>query len=125
MAIILVLLTLLLAIATYASFVKLAARLYRRTRLSWRSAFGFGALAAVLSLLATLLRSVLPASVVLIPSFALIVAVGGWYLASRATDISSKPLGFKAAATLSAIAVGIAFAIGVALAVVMPAIVPK
>jgi len=125
MAIIPALLSLLLVVAMYAGFAKLATRLYRRTKLSWKSAFGFGALVSLLAVIATVLRGVLPVVVVLTAGLALVVAVGAWFLASRATDASGQPVGFKAAAVLSAMAVGMAFAIGVVLAVVLPAIVAK
>jgi len=125
MAIIPALLSLLILIAMYAGFAKLAARLYRGTRLPWKSAFGFGALVALLALLAVVLRGALPFAAILATGLAAIVAVGAWFLASRATDASGLPVGFKAAAALSAIAVGMAFAVGVLLAVVLPAILPK
>jgi hypothetical protein len=125
MALIPVLLSLLLVVVMYASFAKLAARSYRRTKLSWKSAFGFGALVALLAGLATVLGGVVPVAVVLTAGLALVVAIGAWFLASRATDASGQPVGFKTAAVLSAIAVGMAFAIGVVLAVVLPAILPK
>ena len=125
MAIIPALLSLLVVVAIYAGFAKLAARFYRRTRLSWKSAFGFGALVAVLAFLATSIGGVLPMAVLMAAGLTAVIAVGAWFLASRATDVSGQPIGFKAAAALSSIAVGMAFAIGVVLAVVLPAIAPK
>jgi uncharacterized membrane protein len=125
MAIIPALLSLLLLVAMYAGFAKLAARLYRKTKLSWKSAFGFGAMVALLAVLATALGSILPAVVVLTAGLALVVSAGAWFLASRAMDANGQPVGFKSAAALSAIAVSMAFAVGVVIAVVLPAIVPK
>ncbi len=125
MAIIPALLSLLLVVAMYAGFAKLAAHLYRRTKLPWKSAFGFGALVALFAVLAAVLGGVLPVVVVLTAGLAFIVVAGAWFLASRATDTSGQPIGFKSAAALSAIAVSMAFTIGVVLAVVLPAIAPK
>jgi len=122
MAIIPALLSLLFLAAMYASLAKLAARLYRSTKLSWKSAFGFGALVALLAVIATVLRGVLPVFVVLTAGHALVLAVGAWFLASRAADASGQPVGFKVAVVLSCIAMGMAFVVGVVLAVVLPAI---
>ncbi len=125
MAIIPALLSFLFFAALYAGLAKLAARLYRRTALSWKSALGFGALAALSAFAAAALRPVLSEAVVLTLSVVLVVAIGAWFFASRATEASGNPVGFKGGAVLSAIVVGIAFASGVVLAVVLPAIVPK
>ena len=125
MAFILALLSLILLVAIYAGFVKLAARLYRRTNLSWKFAFGFGGLATLIALVGTVLKGTLPVAAVLVAGLGLIVASGGWFLASRATDPVGLPVGFKVAAVLSAIAVGVATALGIALALVLPAIAPR
>lgn len=125
MAIILTLLSLLFLVAMYAGFAKLAARTYRQTRMSWKSAFGFGMLVASLALLLTVLRGVLPFAVVLPVGLATVVAGGAWFLSSRATDASGEKVGFKAAAALSAIAMGMAAMVGVLIAVLLPAIAPR
>ena len=125
MAIILALLSLILLVAIYAGFAKLAARLYRRTNLSWKSAFGYGGIATFIALVGTLLKGTLPVATVLVAGLGLIVGSGGWFLASRATDSAGLPVGFKVAAVLSAFAVGVAVALGIALAVVLPAIAPR
>ena len=125
MAIIPALLSLLLLVTMYAGFAKLAARLYRRTKLSWKTAFGFGALIALLAFLITALRGTLPFALVIAAGLASVVAVGAWFLAPRALDRSGQPVGVKAAAVLSTIVVGMAFTVGIALAVVLPAIAPK
>ena len=125
MAIIPALLSLLVVIGMYAGFAKLAARLYRGAQLSWKSAFGFGVLVAPLSFLATFLSGVLPVVAVLTAGLATVVAVGAWFFGPRALNGSGQPVGFKSAAVLSAMAVGMAFAVGVAITVVLPMVVPK
>lgn len=129
MAIVMALFALLLGIGMYASLTKAAARLYRRTTLSWKSAFVFGAIAMLFGVAGTLLSQALSAAVpplaVLLIGFALTVASGAGFLGTRATNASGQAIGVKNAAALCAIVVAIAFALGVVLAVVIPALAPK
>jgi hypothetical protein len=128
MAIMSVLVTLPLLVAVYAGFVKLAAYLYQRTMLSWRSAFVFGALVAPLAFAAAvtsqLLRDTVPIAVVIIGGLALVIAVGAWFLGPRAKNVAGEAVGFNGAAVVSAIAVGIAFVLGLAFTFVLRAVVP-
>ena len=95
-----------LSVAIYGGLVKLTARLYRRTRISWKSAFGYGALVNAIATPAAIgLRIVFPIAAVGYAGLAVSIAVGAWFLASRAIDASGQPVGFKPALLLSAIAV--------------------
>lgn len=125
MAFIPLLLSIVLVVGLYASLVKLAARFYRRSALSWKAAFGFGALMAPLAILVALLNRTLPAAVTLSAGLVSAVAVGAWFLASRVKTTLGQPVGYKAAAALSAIALGMAFVFSIVLATVLPAIVPR
>lgn len=124
MVLIPLLLSFVVAVGMYASFAKLAARMYRRSQLSWKAALGFGALVAPLAFLGTALRGTLPTAAAIAVCMPFLVAVGAWFLASRANDPAGHPVGFKVAAALSAIAVVMAFALGMLLTVVLQTIAP-
>lgn len=95
-----------LPVAIFGGVVKLTSRVYRRTRISWKSAFVYGALVLLIANMASLgLRIVLPIAAAQYAGLAVSIAVGAWFLASRAIDASGQPVGFERALPLSAIAV--------------------
>ena len=106
--------------AVYAAFTKVAARAYRRSKLSWKSALVFGVVATLIGLIANLSSGTLPYA----EPFGkiIIIAVGTLFLASQATDTAGQPVGTKGAIALSLIAVGIALVVGSAMQVLMPAL---
>jgi hypothetical protein len=120
MALLPLLLSFVVIVALYAVFVKLAARVYHRSTLSWRAAFGFGTVVAPAAVFVTATRGSLPVAITLPVGLAAIVGVGAWWLSSRATNPSGAPIGFKGAAALSGVAICLAIATGVMLAIVLP-----
>jgi putative Mn2+ efflux pump MntP len=124
MTAILSLLPLALMFAVYAVFMKLAARLYRKTSLSWKHAIVFSVLAIVLGVAASFLVKVLGGTVVLpvavILGLALQLALGGWYLGTRARSSSGEPIAFKGGVLLALIAYALLASIGVVAAILIP-----
>ncbi|MFC3684669.1 hypothetical protein [Hydrogenophaga luteola] len=118
------LLPLLLICVFYALFIKLAARLYRGSRLSWKHAFAFGALVMLLGGAGAWLNqaSGLPLGPLMgvVLSLALQLALGGWFLGPRALSENGKAVAFKGGALISAIAFGMVFALGVLAAILLP-----
>jgi hypothetical protein len=120
------LLPLVLLPVIYASLIKLAARLLRRTQLSWKHAILFGTIALVVGVIGTLANQstgqVLPPLVAGLIGKAIQLALGGWYLGTRALAVSDEPVGFGRGVLLSLIALGIVFGIGVAATALLPAL---
>ena len=109
----------LLAIAAvYAGLTKIAARAYRRSKVSWQSALAFGVIATLIGLTANLNSGTFPYAEPV--GKILIVAVGTLFLASRATDTAGQPVGTKGAIALSLITGGMAFALGSATQLILP-----
>ena len=118
------LLPLALTFVFFALLTKLAARLYRSSRLSWKHAFAFGALAVLVGgagallnyasgfVLGPFLGSILGVSVQL--------ALGGWFLGPRAIAPTGAAVAFKGGALIAAIVFGIVFVIGVVAGVLVP-----
>ncbi len=120
----LTLLPLLLMYVFYTLLIKLAARLYRGSRLSWKHAFAFGALAMFLGVIGTILNQAsghpLSPLVGILLSLALQLALGGWFLGPRALAPTGAAVAFKGGALISAIAFGMALALGAVTAVLAP-----
>lgn len=99
-----------LSILLYAAVVpilKLTAHLYRRTRISWKSAFGYWVFVEAIALLVTrVLSIVLPFASAWPAGIAISIAAGAWFIVSTATDALGQPVGFKPALLLSVIVVG-------------------
>lgn len=115
-------------VLAYVACIKLAARLFRRTQLSWTYAWFFGvALFAVLFTVGALVRLQPLASgpplshlVYLAADLAAQLAFGGWFLGPRAKTTVGTPVAFKGGALLSLIAYGLVFSFSVAAAAVLP-----
>jgi hypothetical protein len=96
-----------------AVVVKLSARAYRRTKLSWRHACGYTVLIFgvyfVLGAVHTLGGSRSPSSLAMLIGAFLVchLLVGGWYLGSKATDSTGAAITFPRGAILGAIVFGI------------------
>jgi hypothetical protein len=124
MSAILVLLPLLLVPFLYAALVKLAAFVFRRTKLSWKHALLFALMAFLVGVAGTLLNkatgSLLPLPLAALISFSIQLALGGWYLGSRASTQQGAPLAFKGGIVLSLVAHLMVVVAGVAAAVVVP-----
>lgn len=115
-------------IFAYVACIKLAARLFRRTQLSWTHAWFFGVvLFAVLFTVGALVRlqplasgPLLSHLVYLAADLAAQLAFGGWFLGSRAKTTVGTPVAFKGGALLSLIAYGLVFSFSIAAAAVLP-----
>ena len=113
---------------SYVLCVKLAARLFRRARLSWMHALVFGfVLFAVLFVVGAVARALSAASVSVLPSLMDLatglvaqLAVGAWFLGPRATTAEGAPIGLKGGALLALITYGLVFFLSLAAAIVMP-----
>lgn len=96
---------LLVVVAVYTALVKLAALLYRRTRLSVRDACIFSLILLVVIGLGTLLNrlsgDVIPNGVAFFACLVIHAGVGAWYLATRARTAAGEPLGSQHGAYLS------------------------
>ena len=101
-------LQLLLSTALYTSIVKLAAFLYKRSRLSWRDACIFSLILLMIlgggTLLNRLSGNAVPLVVSIAAGMVIQAGVGAWYLAPRARTATGEALGTKGAAMLALIA---------------------
>ena len=124
MSSIVVLLSLFLVPFLYAALVKLAALLFRRTKLSWKHALLFALMAFLVGVAGTLLNkttgSLLPVPLAALIGLSIQLALGGWYLGSRASTQQGAPLAFKGGVVLSLVVYLIVVLIGVTTAVVVP-----
>lgn len=124
MSTLLSLLPLVLAFILFALLTKLAARLYRGSRLSWKHAFAYGALVMLVGGVGTVLNY--SSGVVLGPFLGFILGVsaqlvlGGWFLGSRAVAPTGETVSFKGGTLIAAIVIGIALAMGVVVGVLVP-----
>lgn len=115
-------------VLSYVLCVKLAARLFRRARLSWKHALVFGfVLFAVLFIVGAVVRSLSAAPGPLLPSLMDLatglvaqLAVGAWFLGPRATTAAGTPIGLKGGALLALITYGLVFSLSLAAAIAMP-----
>jgi len=122
------LLPLAFTILAYLACIKLAARLYRRSQLSWKHAAIFGVmLFLVLLAVGTCVRWLNPVSGPVLSSLLDIatgllaqLAVGAWFLGPRARTAEGTSLGFKGGALLALIAYVLVFSLSVAAALLLP-----
>jgi hypothetical protein len=109
-------------IFSYVVCVKLAARLYRRTQLSWKHALVFGlVLFLVLFAVGAAVRSLSAAMVPLHQSLLDLatglvaqLGVGAWWLGSRARTMAGAPLESKRGALLALMTYGLVFSFSLA-----------
>lgn len=114
----------------YVACIKLAARLFRQTQLSWKHALLFGVfLFVVLFFVGGLVRwlnpvqgPVLASVVFLAVDLAAQLAVGGWFLGPRARTKAGAPIEFKGGALLAFISYALVFVLSLAVAAVLPAL---
>ena len=111
-------------VVLYAALAKLAARLLRRTQLSWKHSFAYGAIAVLAGTIGTVIHQslggVLPLPVALALGIGMQLGIGGWFLGSRALTASGEQVGFKGGVLLSLVATGIILAFGILAGVVIP-----
>jgi len=93
----LTLLPLLLALGVLTALLKLLARLWKRTALSWPAAAGYVGLVMVATMLAGILRadSTLPVLAALAMGIVMHGSLGGVYLGRLGKDSQGARLGFK------------------------------
>ena len=111
----------LVLLATYAVFCKLAAFLFRRTQLGW----GHGFALAVLMLFVLygtqgamkLVAMQLPVPQIIAPIVSVLVAIafGGWYLGSQARKADGQRVGWTAGVVITLIGFGLLICVGVVL----------
>ena len=115
-----------LMVGIYAALAKLAALLFRRTRLKWLHAFVFCAIAFFIGSVAVVLNvttgHVLPNAAVLVLGVAVLLCVGGWYLGPRARSVTGEPLGFKGGVLLTLIMLGLIMVVGAIVSFALPAL---
>ena len=112
----------------YVACIKLAARLFRRTQLSWKHALLFGVLLfVVLFAVGGLVRwlnpvpgPVLASVVFLAVDLAAQLAVGGWFLGPRAKTGAGAPVEFKGGVLRALIAYGLVFFLSLAATAALP-----
>ena len=126
MAAIATLLSLALMVAVLAATVKLAALVYRGTKVRWRHAFVFCAIAFAvgfaMAALAYATARVLPNAVPALLGIALFLCVGGRYLGPRAQTRAGVPIGFKDGVLVSLVILGVVLALGALAPFLLPAI---
>jgi len=97
------------------SMVKLAARLYRRTQLSWGNSLIYVILmvvgAATLGLLTKAAGIVPPLPVLIAVSISFHALLAGWYLGSRGRTIDGDQLTFPRGVVLAIMTFGLLFAV--------------
>lgn len=115
-------LLLVLFVPVLAALLKLAAKLYRRTRLSWTHALVFAvlydivALACIVAVVAT--RSAPPLGLAIPVGLLIQVSLAGWFFGTRAQSTTEEQIGFKGGAILHVIALLLLLGIAVLLGLV-------
>lgn len=111
-----------------AAIAKLAAWLYRRTKLSWGHALGYVLLivvgTAALGVLHRLGGATTPLPLLVAASLAFQLMLGGWYLGRNARGADGGQLTFPRGAILAALNFGVLLAIMIAPALVFLALRP-
>ena len=118
----------LLILALCAAYAKLAARIFRRSSLSWRNSFLFALLLGVLAIAgratSTAFGYSLPLALALLVGLTINLFLGGWFFGARATDTQGQLLGLGRGMVLSAIMFGLLAATIVALMGVIHVLTP-
>ena len=109
------LLPLLLSIALVACFVKLAALVFRRTVVSWKSSFLFALILFVLTAAKFLsglsLATTLPLGVAPLVGLAITLAAGSWFFSTRATTTEGLRIGWFGGLKLTSLSLALALAV--------------
>ena len=104
-----------IAVLAWASLMKFAAFLYKRTVITWPQCFAFAGLLYVIAMINRILEVSVPswgdASITVVLTFALVAVISVWYFAPRARTSSGDILGFKGAVALTAIYCGLLLAL--------------
>src|SRR5262245_9798654 len=91
----------------YVVSIRLSARLFRRSRLSWKHSLQFSVIVMSVAIGGRALQRfydwTVPLPAGLIIGVSLQVALGGWFLGPRACSASGQPLGFSGGAQLTAL----------------------
>jgi hypothetical protein len=116
------LLPLLFTFLVVACFVKLAARLLRRTRVSWKHSILFGlllgALALAKSAFGLLFADFLPPIMALAAGLSVSLGIGTWFFSTRAASAEGDLLGWRGSSRLTGLALGLMLAVSFALLLV-------
>lgn len=122
------LLPLVLALALVACFVKLAARILRRTLISWKSALLFSLILFVLTTVKFLsglsFSAVLPPVVALLIGIAITLSVGSWFFSSRAITAEGSKVGWLGGLKLTSLSFGLMLLIAIPLIFVARGLLP-
>ena len=117
-----------LIFAFIACSVKVAARLLRRTVVSWKHSVLFGVFLAALTIAKSasglLFSSFMPPLVALLFGLTISITFGAWYFRTRALTVAGAPLGWQGGLQLSALAVGLLVAVGFFLLLLLNAFLP-
>jgi hypothetical protein len=118
----------LLTVLVVGCFLKLAARLFRRTVLSWRHSLLFGLLllgvAIAKSATGLAFSLVVPPAAGMILGMALSIALGAWFFSTRAKTVQGESIGWRGGLTLTSIAVGLMAGLGLSLMLLANALRP-
>ena len=101
------LLPLLIVLALYAAYFRLAARVLRASRIGWLYAFQFAGLVVVLTIAGRLVSSYfgeLPLLLGIFFGLILHLVLGAWFFRERALASDGQPLGWSGGAKLTAVA---------------------
>ncbi len=119
---------LLVMLTLLAAYAKLAARIFRRTSLSWLNSFLFALLLGVLTIAGRATSIAfdysLPLALGLSVGLTINLLLGGWFFGARATDTQGQLLGWGRGMALSAIMFVLLAATGVALMGVLHVLTP-
>src|SRR5262245_26078128 len=110
-------------LALYIGSIKLSARLFRRTTLSWRHSLEFSLIVAAV-VIAGRVASLSSGSALALPAALALgvlvqLALGGWFLGARARTTQGQPLGFRGGTLLAALWLGVLASFGVILMVLV------
>ncbi len=110
---------LLVMLTMLAAYAKLAARIFRRTSLSWLNSFLFAFLLGVLTIAGRATSIAfdysLPLALGLSVGLTINLLLGGWFFGARAADAQGQLLGWGRGMVLSVIMFGLLAASGAAL----------
>ncbi len=128
MSILFAVIPLVLMILLYGVVTRLAAKLFKGSKVQWKHAFVFAFIAGLIGFVAAVINRasglVMGPLLGLVAGLALQSVLGGWYLGPRGLRANGEPLAFKGGAAVSAISGAILFAISFALLLLVQVLLP-
>ncbi len=129
MDLILSLFPLALAVAIFGGVVKLAAKLLKRTKVTWAQGVNLGIILLVVTVIKRVIDMQTMISMPPVLGFLMgtlaALSIGAWYLGKRARNLEGEAIGLRNGLKLAGISIGIVFALGIVSTAVVQTLIPQ